>query len=208
MTERAKLYDFSHSSACYRVRIALNLAGVPYDKITVDLATEAHHSDDYLQINPQGFVPALEIDGIRLTQSLAIIDYLEDTGRLELRPKDPKRCAYMRAVTQAVTCDIHPVCNRHVALHAEAISGGRETRATWTRHFMRPALEALELILDKEGPYAIGTQLSQADVVIIPQLYNATRWNVDISDLPRLSRIKKACEILPAFALAHPDLPD
>ncbi|MFC6487243.1 maleylacetoacetate isomerase [Nitratireductor sp. GCM10026969] len=199
------LYDYWRSTASYRVRIALNLAGIAFTAVPVDLTAGDQRAEPHLARNPQGLVPVLEIDGLRLTQSLAILDYLEDTGRLSLRPGTPTAAARMRAIAQAVACDIHPVCNLRVAAHVVALTGREESRAEWMRHFIRRGLEAVEALLDAAGPYAIGAALSQADLVLVPQLYNAARWGVATDDLPRLARVSAACTALPAFAAAHPE---
>lgn len=199
------LYDYWRSTASYRLRIALNLAGIAYCAVPVDLVAGDHGATPHLARNPQGMVPVLVIDGLRLTQSMAILDYLEDMGHLALRPADPAERARMRAVVQAVACDIHPVCNLRVLSRAVQISGQEDTRAEWSRHFIRSGLEAIEQMLDETGPFAMGTEVSQADVVLIPQLYNAARWGVPTEDLPRLTRVAAACAPLPAFQAARPE---
>ncbi|MGR3465587.1 maleylacetoacetate isomerase [Limimaricola sp.] len=211
MQAEIRLYDHWRSSASYRVRIALNLAGLDYLRVPVDLVAGAQRAPAHLARNPQGLVPVLEIDGLRLTQSMAIIDYLEDTGRLSLRPADPGRAARMRAVMQAIACDIHPVCNLRVADHALAPlapgpDGAEASRAEWMRHFIRPGLEAVEALLAAEpGPFSMGGTPTQADLVVVPQLYNADRWGVETGGLARLREVGAACAGLPAFHAAHPD---
>lgn len=199
----ALLYDYWRSSASWRVRIALNLSGLDWESRPVDLLSGEQRGADHLARNPQGLVPVLEIDGLRLTQSLAILDYLEDTGRLSLRPSEPAEAARMRAIAQAIACDLHPVCNLRVASHAAALTGQEETRADWMRHFIRPGLEAVEALLDESGPYCMGAALTQADLCLIPQLYNAARWGVPSDDLPRITRVARACAGLDAFRKAE-----
>ncbi|MCR8550618.1 maleylacetoacetate isomerase [Salipiger sp. P9] len=199
------LYDYWRSSASWRVRIALNLAGIAYRAVPVDLVAGDQRSDAHLARNPQGLVPVLEIDGLRLTQSMAILDYLEDTGRLSLRPKDPVAAVRMRAVLQSIACDIHPVCNLRVAAHATRLSGRDETRAEWMRHFIRPGLVAVEALLSEDGPYCMGADLTQADLALIPQLYNAERWGAQTDDLPKIRRVAAACAEIEAFRAAEPD---
>ncbi|MCA0942098.1 maleylacetoacetate isomerase [Salipiger pacificus] len=199
------LHDYWRSTASWRVRIALELAGIDWQSRPVDLLAGDQRAAAHLALNPQGLVPVLEIDGLRLSQSLAILDYLEETGRLSLRPKDPALAARMRAIAQAIACDLHPVCNLRVATHAAALTGQEETRADWMRHFIRPGLEAVEALLDEKGPYCMGAALTQADLCLIPQLYNAARWGVDTGDLPRITRVARACAELDAFRRTAPE---
>ncbi|MCA0998244.1 maleylacetoacetate isomerase [Alloyangia pacifica] len=201
----AVLYDYWRSTASWRVRIALNLAGIDWESHSVDLLAGNQRGAAHLARNPQGLVPVLEIDGLALTQSLAILDYLEDTGRVSLRPSEPAQAARMRSIAQAIACDLHPVCNLRVAAHAAALTGQDDTRGDWMRHFIRPGLEAVEALLDDTGPYCIGETLTQADLCLIPQLYNAARWGVETGDLPRITRVAGACASLDAFRRAEPE---
>lgn len=202
MTE-AVLYDYWRSSASWRVRIALNLAGIDWRSVPVDLVKGEQISAIHLQRNPQGLLPVLEIDGLRLTQSMAILDYLEETGRISLLPQNPADRARMRAVLQAVACDIHPVCNLRVAAHAATLTQDPAAKAEWMRHFIGPGLKAVETMLDGEGPFALGDTVTQADLAIVPQLYNARRWGVALDDLPKLLRVDAACAGIEAFRLAE-----
>lgn len=202
------LYDYWRSSASYRVRIALNLAGIAYRSISVDLVAGEHKSEDHLARNPQGLVPVLEIDGLRLTQSLAIIDYLDQTRGLGLLPSEPAMRAQALALAQSIAVDLHPVCNLSVARHATALNQEAEDMpGDWMRHFIRPGLLAFEAMLSAhdQNPFCTGSQPGLADVCLIPQMYNARRWEVDLTDLPRVLAIEKACASHPAFAAAHPD---
>lgn len=201
----AVLYDYWRSTASWRVRIALNLAGIDWESHPVELLAGDQRGAAHLARNPQGLVPVLDIDGLALTQSLAILDYLEDTGRVALRPSDPAQAARMRCIAQAIACDLHPVCNLRVAAHAAALTGQDDTRGDWMRHFIRPGLEAVEALLDDTGPYCIGETLTQADLCLIPQLYNAARWGVETGDLPRITRVAGACASLDAFRRAEPE---
>ncbi|KIC39915.1 maleylacetoacetate isomerase [Ruegeria sp. ANG-R] len=203
------LFDYWRSSASYRVRIALNLAGITYRPVAVDLVNGAHRTPDHLARNPQGLVPVLDIDGVRLTQSLAILDYLDETRDLGLLPQDPKARAAARALAHSIAVDIHPVCNLSVAKHATTLSNGAgEMLGDWMRHFIRPGLLAFETLLGnfEQSPFCTGDTPGLADICLIPQLYNARRWEVDLSDMPRLTAVEAVCAEHSAFAAAHPDL--
>lgn len=202
------LYDYWRSTASYRVRIALNMAGIDYAAVSVDLVKGDQQSPNYITKNPQGLVPALDIDGLHLTQSLAIIDYLNSTRTLALLPDDPATRARVLALAHAIAIDIHPVCNLKVVTYAAGLTDTPDsTRANWMRRFIRPGLQAVEALLGgfTQAPYCCGDSPSLADLCLIPQLYNAERWDVDITDLPRLQNIARACAEIPAFAAAHPD---
>lgn len=198
------LWDYPKSSASYRVRIALNLAGLDYRIETVDLLGKAHRTPEHLARNPQGLVPVLDIDGHRLTQSLAMLEYLDTTRDLGLLPSPPADRARAQALAYAIAVDLHPVCNLSVMVHA---TGGQEpARTQWMQHFIRPGLEAFESLLSgfDQSPFATGAAPGLADLCLIPQLYNANRWGVDYADLPRINAIETACAALPAFKAAYP----
>lgn len=209
MTDDIILWDYYRSSASYRVRIALNLAGLQYEKRSIDLLAGEQKSAEHRQRNPQGFVPVLDIDGIRLTQSLAILDYLDETRDLGLNPGNSKQRAKIRAAAMAIAIDVHPVCNPSVVNH---VTGGKDpARTEWMQHFIRPGLLAYEALSSNDnfmiddGPYTAGSTLSIADICLMPQLYNADRWGADYSDCPRIIGIRDACLKNPAIQLAHPD---
>lgn len=201
------LYDYWRSSAAYRVRIALNLLGIAYRRVVVNLLEGAHRAADNLARNPQGLVPTLEIDGRTLTQSLAIIEYLDETRQGGLMPPDPAGRARVRAIAHAIAMEIHPVCNLSVAKFATEASGGRLSMRDWMVHWIGPRLAAVEAMLGDGGAgrYCHGDAVSLADICLIPQLYNARRWEVDISGLARIAAIAERLEALEAFAAAHPD---
>lgn len=199
------LWDYPKSSASYRVRIALNLAGEEYRIETVNLLEKEHRSAAHLARNPQGFVPVLDIDGERFTQSLAILDYLDTTRNMGLLPAEPVMRARIQALAHAIAVDLHPVCNLSVAGHA---TGGQEpARTNWMQHFIRPGLEAFEALLAgfEQTPFATGAAPSLADICLMPQLYNAARWGVEYGDLARIVAVERACASLDAFKAAHPD---
>ena len=203
------IHDYWRSSASYRVRIALNLCGIAYRAVPVNLVTSAHRSDDHLARNPQGLVPVIEIDGLRLTQSLAIIEYLNETRpEARLLPDDAPERARLRAIAYAIAMEIHPVCNLSVVNHAAEMShGGDEAKTAWMHHFIPRGLWAVEKLLDHPatGRFAHGERPGLADICLIPQLYNARRWGVDLTPMPAIARIAGEAEKLDAFAAAHPD---
>lgn len=198
------LHDYWRSSSAYRVRIGLNLLGLPYRSIPVDLTTGAQRDPDHLKANPQGLVPVLEIDGLRLTQSLAILEYLDETRAAGFLPKDPEGRARTRALAHAVAMEIQPVCNLRVAQHAVSL-GGSATMEGWMRHFITLGFQGLEPMLTGDSPFTIGDTPGLADLCLIPQAYNARRWGVDLAPFPRITAIAARMEALPEVAAAHPD---
>jgi maleylacetoacetate isomerase len=202
------LHDYYRSSAAYRVRIALNLKGVDYERHAVNLAEGEQQELAYLAINPQGFVPMLEIDGHRLTQSLAIIDYL-DTTRPDppFLPADPADVAQVRALALAVACDIHPLNNLRVLKYlSRELDQPQEARDLWYRHWVTEGLEALEkMARTSAGDFMFGDTVGLADICLVPQLYNARRFSVAIADFPTLRRVDENANALGPFAAAHPD---
>lgn len=200
-----RLHDYWRSSASYRVRIALGLAGVEWGSISVNLVDGDQRSAEHLARNPQGLVPVLEIDGAQLTQSVAIIEYLDETHSLGLLPADPLARAHVRALAHAIAMEIHPVCNLRVAKYAATHSGGEITMDSWMRAFITPGLEAYERMLTQSGTYSYGDTVTLADLCLVPQMYNARRWGVDLSNMPKTVAITERLEALDAFAQAHPD---
>lgn len=202
------LFDYWRSSASYRLRIALNLAGIDYQAISVDLVKGDHRSPEHVARNPQGLVPVLEIDGHSFTQSLAILDYLNETRDLKLLPKDPADAAKVRALAHSVAVDVHPVCNLGVVAHVSRLLPDQpEAKSDWMKKFIPPGLRAFESLLSpfEQSPYCCGDTPSLADICLMPQLYNAHRWGVDFSDCPRIEAVENACAKHPAFAAAYPD---
>jgi maleylacetoacetate isomerase len=202
------LYDYWRSSASYRVRIALNLLKIDYDAVPVDLLAGEHKSEAHLKRNPQGIVPTLEIDGLMLTQSLAMIEYLDETRAGSLMPDQPAERARARMLAHAIAMEIHPVCNLSVVAHVMELSGGGDDeRIAWMRKYIGKGLAAFEALLAQrdEVHFCCGERPGIADCCLIPQLYNAGRWNVDVSGLTRIGRIAANCAELDAFAAAHPD---
>ena len=203
------LYDYWRSSASYRVRIALNLKGLAYDQVVVNLLAGEHRADAHRARSPIGYVPALEIDGQMMTQSMAILEYLEASyPDPALLPADPAEAARLRAIAYAIAMDIHPICNLNVTNHhAAAFDGDDSAKDAWMVHFMTRGLAAVEVMSGHPGtgPFLHGEAPGMADCVLVPQLYNARRRNMDLADMPRLAAIEEACLAHPAFAAAVPE---
>lgn len=199
------LHDYWRSSAAYRVRIGLNLLGLPYERQNVDLLAGDHSGAENRAANPQGLVPSLGIDGAILTQSLAILEYLNETRTAGWLPDDPVQRAKARALAYAVAMDIHPICNLHVVRHAVALGG--TTTEDWMRHFITRGFDGLEALLRQSphGTYSLGDTLTLADICLVPQVYNARRWGVDMTAFPRIAALEVCLATQPAFAAAHPD---
>jgi maleylacetoacetate isomerase len=200
-----QLYDYWRSSAAYRVRIALNLSGVPFDSLPVDLVKGEHHGAANTARNPQGLVPTLLIDDQTLTQSLAIIEYLAET-RGGLMPADAAGRARVRALSYAIAMEIAPVCNVSVRNHVASL-GTAMTADDWQRHYISKGLAALEVMLDTAptGDFCHGAAVTMADVCLVPQIYNAERVGIDVTSFPHIARIMANLRQIPAVAAAHPD---
>jgi len=203
------LFDYWRSSASYRLRIALESLGLSYAREAVDLLAGEQRAPEHRARNPQGLVPALLIDGHMLTQSLAIIEYLAET-RPEARflPADPLGRQRVRTLSYAIAMEIHAVCNSGVANHVlEITGGGEEVRVGWMKKFIGEGLAAVEHLLDDPttGIFCHGDTPTMADFCLVPQVYNAERWGVDLSGLDRVRRITGTCRALPAFQAAHPE---
>lgn len=204
-----RLHSYWRSSASYRVRIALNLKGLAYETVPVSLVTEGgqQHNPAYAALNPQELVPVLVLDdGTALTQSLAIIDYLEAlVPTPALLPADPVARARVLAVAHAVAMDIHPVNNLRVMAHlGQAFGADAPARTAWMQHWMQTGFAALEQMV-RPVPFAFGATPGLADICLTAQLYNARRWALDLTPYPNLTGIETACLALPAFARAAPD---
>jgi maleylacetoacetate isomerase len=202
------LYDYAKSSAAYRVRIGLNLKGVEYDSRQVNLLDSEQKGDAYRALNPQGLVPMLEVDGQRLTQSLAILVYLDQAyPGPRLMPADPFDGAHVRAMAMAIACDIHPLNNLRVLKYLKGELGQDQAAVDrWYAHWISEGLPALEaLAAPRAGDFLFGDQPTIADVCLVPQLFNARRFKVPLDAYPTLLRADANAAGLDAFAAAHPD---
>lgn len=204
------LYDYFRSSAAYRVRIALELKGIAVERRYVHLVRGGGEQrlPVYLAKNPQGLVPALELDdGAVIPQSLAIIDYLEHLQpEPRIIPADPVLAAKARAVALAIACDIHPLTNLRVGDYLAAALGRRPQEIeTWRRHWFETGLGAVEQMI-APGPYCFGAALTIADLCLAPQLFTARRFGAQLDHLPKILAVEAACLALPAFRAAQPSM--
>jgi len=205
---RPVLYDYHRSSAAYRVRIALNLKGVEYDRRTIDLREGDQKSADYLALNPQGLIPMLEIDGKRLTQSLAILTYLDlKFPNQPLLPASADARAHVVTMCMIIAADIHPLNNLRVLKYLKGELGQpQESIDAWYRHWIDEGLPALEAVAAPgAGSFLFGDAPTMADCCLVPQLYNARRYNVPLDDYPTLLRAEENANRLEAFAAAAPE---
>jgi maleylpyruvate isomerase len=208
-----KLYTYFRSSAAFRTRIALNLKGIAYDQAAIDMRapTSAHRKPEFLAINPQGLVPALEHDGSTIAQSLAIIEYLDETHpNPPLLPAAPVDRARVRAMALAVACDMHPLNNLRVLNYLRApLALDEDTVNAWYHHWIGAGFTGLEEEVKRttgDGRYMFGTNVTLADIFIVPQMYNARRFKCDLEPYPTLRGICAHLESLPAFAKAAPEM--
>ncbi|MTI16149.1 maleylacetoacetate isomerase [Rhodobacteraceae bacterium RKSG542] len=204
----AVLYDYWRSSASYRVRIGLNHKGISYDAVKVDLLSGEHRGAEHLARNPQGLVPVLEIDGKRFSQSLAILEYLDEVQpQPAFLPEDAEGKARVRQLAHAIAMDIHPVCNLGVVKRVQELAGGDDAvKVSWMKEFMSKGLLAFEELLNtpQTGQFCYGDEVSLADICLVPQMYNARRWGVDLSKMRKLTAIADRAAELPAFKAAYP----
>jgi maleylpyruvate isomerase len=201
-----RLHGYFRSSAAWRVRIAMNLKRIEAAQVSHHLRRGDQRAPDYLQVNPQGLVPALETGGVVLTQSLAIIEYLEETCPAPpLLPQDPLWRARVRAFALAIACEIHPVQNLRVLRRLRKLGQSEEQVFQWARDTIEPGLEACAaLIADQPGPFCFGASPTLADICLIPQLGNAHRFDAR-TDYGRIPTIEAACNALEAFQNAAPE---
>ncbi len=204
-----KLYTFFRNSAGYRVRIALNLKSLAYDYVSVNIRDGRQHDESFRAINPLGLIPALEHDGQIITQSAAIIEYLDELQPSpSLLPSDPVARARSRAFAAAIAAESHALNNMRVhAFLDKAMALTPAERNTWYQHWAHEGLKALEAELAREGEHAFAyaDHPTLADIFLVPQIYNYRNVNLDMSAYPRVNRVVAACETLPAFQKAAPE---
>jgi maleylacetoacetate isomerase/maleylpyruvate isomerase len=202
------LHSYWRATAPYRVRIALNLKGLAYDYAPVDLAGGEQRGEAYRALNPQGLTPALETeDGRVLTQSLAILEWLEEVHPVPpLLPADPFDRAAVRAMCGLVACDIHPLNNLRVQQQLARMGQDEAARQAWTQRWIHDGFTALEPAIARHGAgFAFGAEPTLADCLLIPQLYSAERYEVDLTSYPAIRAVAQRCAEHPAFQAAHPD---
>ena len=207
-----QLYSYFRSSAAYRLRIALNLKGLAAEETYLHLRKREHLEADYLTLNPQGLLPTLiDDDGVTLSQSLAILEYLDETRpQPPILPGEAAARARVRQLAQVVACDIHPINNLKVLNYlTNELGVSDEARVTWYRHWIGQGMTALERLLADNaatGAYCHGDTPTIADICLVPQVYNARRFDTDMAACPTVMRINDACLQLDAFARAAPDV--
>ena len=203
-----KLYSYFRSSAAYRVRIALALKGLDADILPINLLKGEQKSDDYLAINPQGLIPSLQVGDALLSQSLAIMEYLEEVDNtVPLLPSHPVARAAVRAMAQLIACEVHPLNNLRVLQYLTGELGVDDaTKMTWYAHWIHQGFISLEAMLTQHaGQFCYGDTTTMADCCLIPQVYNAKRFKVELSSYPTIMRIYEHCNSLPAFIQAKPE---
>ena len=202
------LFEYYRSSASYRVRIALNLKRVEYESVPINLLQSEQRGAEYRARNPQAYVPMLEAEGRRLTQSLAIIHYLDAAyPEPRLVPNDPLDRAHVVALALTIACDVHPLNNLGVLKYLTGPLGqSEEAKKAWIGHWIGNGFAALEaLASERAGRFLFGDAPSLADICLVPQMYNARRFEVPLDDYPLLVRADAEANRLEAFAAAHPD---
>jgi maleylacetoacetate isomerase len=202
-----KLYTYWRSTTSYRVRIALGLKGIGYEPVPVNLVAGEQGTADYVMLNPGRGVPTLVLDDGRvLTQSMAILDWLEeDHPDPALLPEDPFARAEVRAAALTIAADVHPVNNLRVIGKLKAMGHSQDETTAWMNDWMRRGFEPFAALIRPDTPFCFGETPGLADLCLVPQLYNAHRWGCDLSGLERLTDIEARCLALPAFAAARPE---
>ena len=203
------LYGYFRSSAAFRIRIALNLKGLEFDTVLVNLSEGEHLSDEYRRVNPQGRVPALVDDGVTLVQSPAIMEYLEESyPDPALLPDGAKPRARVRSIANIISCDMHPLNNLAVLNYlAGALSANEKQKSAWYQHWVAEGFNAVEKLLSDSsntGDFCDGDRPGLADICLVPQVFNAQRFDCDLSLFPTIERIFNTCMELEAFDAAQP----
>jgi maleylacetoacetate isomerase len=205
-----KLYSYFKSSAAYRIRIALNLKGLDYEYLPVNLLHNEQNSADYKAANPQGLVPAMELPGGEIVgQSIALLEWLEEScPEPALLPSDLVARARVRSVVNNIACDLHPLCNLSVTNYLRADHGFvKEDVLSWYKIWMHRGFHAVEQVLARNNSsYSFSEQPCMADLFIVPQVYNARRFEIPLEDFPNLTRVVDSCNELPAFQQAMPEM--
>jgi maleylacetoacetate isomerase len=201
-----KLYTYFRSSAAYRVRIALNLKNIEHDLVAVNLLKSEQQGEQYTNKNPQGLLPALETEQGVLAQSLAILEWLEETHTdTPLLPNDPWQKAQVRNFCYAIACDIHPIDNLRVLKYlSQELNVDDEQKNTWYRHWVIEGFKKLEAMLG-ESEFCFGDKPTLADICLVPQVFNALRFKVDMTPYPKIAAIYERCNQLKAFSDAAPE---
>ena len=204
-----KLYTYYRSSAAYRVRIAMNLKGITYTSEAISLLEGSQKSADYLRTNPQGLIPALELEnGNIISQSTAILEYLEETqAGPALLPADPFKRSQVRSVVNHIACDIHPLNNLRILKYLpQKLNADKEQVAQWYAQWVNSGFSSIEAVLrEGNGQFCFFDAAGMADCYLIPQVYNALRFNVDLAPYPAIMSVYTHCNSLDAFYNAHPD---
>lgn len=206
-----KLYGYWRSSAAYRVRIALNLKGIEFESIPVHLVKNGgeQHLESYVALNPSHLVPTLVDGSITLNQSMAILDYIEaKDDRYPLYPNDIVQKANVQGIAMDIACEIHPVNNLRVQQYlTNELSVTDNEKLAWSHHWMKLGFQAIESkIATSSGKFCFGDQVTMADIFLVPQVYNANRFSLDMSEFPTIARVVENCNQLPAFDLARPEM--
>ncbi len=202
-----RLFSYFRSGASWRVRIGLAWKGLSVPQTAIDLRTGAQSAADWRARNPQAMVPALELsDGTLLTQSLAILEWLEETHPANpFLPADPQARARIRAASLVIAADTHPIQNLGILKRIEALTSADHARQ-WAKETIAHGLAAFEALIAREsGPYCFGARPTLADILLVPMLFNARRFGIDLADYPRIAEAEVACEPLPAFQSARPE---
>jgi maleylacetoacetate isomerase len=205
MSDKPRLYSYFRSSCSWRVRIALNLAGLEVEQVHIHLVKNGgeQHSQDYKKLNPLGQVPTLEMDGLLLTQSVAIMEYIHDTHpEAHILPEDPAMKAKVRMITEMICSGIQPIQNLSVM---QKHSQDQAERMAWSKYWITAGFRALEAVLQKTaGECCVGDTVTMADCCIVPQVFNAARFSVDMSEFPMIEKLNENLSSRPEFMAAHP----